>query len=181
MRKKPLLLQYNLQWFADGPGGEKTEPATAKRLSDARKKGQVARSTELVYAVELITLFLVLKIYVGTLGERFINFFTWIYENRLPDFVREQKDGVTVQAVTGLLNNVYLQMIITALPFMLAGFAAAFFANILQVHWKISTEPLRPKLSNFNPINGFKRIISNGYGYYFEGRRHTSNGSQDNG
>ena len=70
-----------------------------------------------------------MKIYVGTLGERFINFFTWIYENRLPDFVREQKDGVTVQAVTGLLNNVYLQMIITALPFMLAGFAAAFFAN----------------------------------------------------
>ena len=31
-------LRYNLQFFAkDGPGGEKTEPATAKKLEDARK------------------------------------------------------------------------------------------------------------------------------------------------
>ena len=31
------ILHYNLQWFAkDGEGGEKTEPATAKKLKDAR-------------------------------------------------------------------------------------------------------------------------------------------------
>ena len=40
-----LLLQYNLQFFAqEGPGGEKTEAATPKRLSDEKKKGQVAKS-----------------------------------------------------------------------------------------------------------------------------------------
>ena len=34
------ILRYNLQWFAkDGEGGEKTEPATAKKLQDARKEG----------------------------------------------------------------------------------------------------------------------------------------------
>ena len=49
---RTLLLEYNLQWFAkDGPGGEKTEPATAKKLSDARKEGKVARSQELSAAV----------------------------------------------------------------------------------------------------------------------------------
>ena len=38
------MLVYNLQFFAkDGPGGEKTEPATQKKLSDARKEGQVAK------------------------------------------------------------------------------------------------------------------------------------------
>ena len=32
------MLEYNLQFFAkEGMGGEKTEPATAKKLQDARK------------------------------------------------------------------------------------------------------------------------------------------------
>mgnify|MGYP004503094783 CR=1 FL=1 len=31
-----IVLRYNLQWFAaDGEGGEKTEPATDKKLRDA--------------------------------------------------------------------------------------------------------------------------------------------------
>ena len=49
MREEPyFLLEYELQWFAkDGEGGEKTEPATAKKLQDARENGQVAKSQEL--------------------------------------------------------------------------------------------------------------------------------------
>ena len=40
-----MILEYNLQWFAkDGEGGEKTEPATAKKLNDAREEGKVAKS-----------------------------------------------------------------------------------------------------------------------------------------
>ena len=39
-----MLLQYNLQFFAkDGPGGEKTEEPTSKKLEDARKEGQVVK------------------------------------------------------------------------------------------------------------------------------------------
>ena len=35
-----MILEYNLQFFAkEGPGGEKTEPATSKKLSDARSEG----------------------------------------------------------------------------------------------------------------------------------------------
>lgn len=38
------MIKYDLQFFAkDGPGGQKTEPATPKKLEDARKKGQVAK------------------------------------------------------------------------------------------------------------------------------------------
>ena len=47
MEERDLLLKYNLQWFAkEGPGGEKTEPATAKKLKDAREEGKVAKSKE---------------------------------------------------------------------------------------------------------------------------------------
>ena len=44
LNEKNLILRYDLQWFASGEGGEKTEPATAKKLEDARKEGKVAKS-----------------------------------------------------------------------------------------------------------------------------------------
>ena len=51
------LLVYDLQFFAkDGPGGEKTEQATPKKLDDARKEGQVAKSKELGNSFSLFAL-----------------------------------------------------------------------------------------------------------------------------
>lgn len=61
----PNRLEYQLQWFAkDGNGGEKTEPATAKKLQEARKEGQVAKSQELNHAFGLISLFLLSLIHI---------------------------------------------------------------------------------------------------------------------
>ena len=61
-----LIMEWDLQWFAkDGPGGEKTEPATAKKLREAREDGKVVKSKELTAAFDLIILFLVLKIFVS--------------------------------------------------------------------------------------------------------------------
>ena len=71
-----LILRLNLQFFAkDGPGGEKTEPATSKKLNDVRKEGQVAKSKEIITAISLMSLFIILKIYVGRLGTGFIDVF----------------------------------------------------------------------------------------------------------
>ena len=65
MDNETLLLKLNLQFFAkDGPGGEKTEPATSKKLNDIRKEGQVAKSKELITAVSLMSLFIILKIFL---------------------------------------------------------------------------------------------------------------------
>lgn len=48
MTENRILISYNLQFFAkDGPGGEKTEPATSKKLNDVRKEGQVAKSKDI--------------------------------------------------------------------------------------------------------------------------------------
>ena len=75
-----LILRLNLQFFAkDGPGGEKTEPATSKKLNDVRKEGQVAKSKEIITAISLMSLFIILKIYVGRLGTGFIDVFKNIY------------------------------------------------------------------------------------------------------
>lgn len=67
-----MILEYNLQFFAqDGPGGEKTEPATQKKLEDARKEGQVAKSREIANGLGILSLFLVLKMWTGNMGKSF--------------------------------------------------------------------------------------------------------------
>jgi flagellar biosynthetic protein FlhB len=156
-----LLIQYNLQFFAqEGPGGEKTEAATPKRLSDARKKGQVAKSKELTNAFGLLALFVTLKIFVGFVGSNFIYVFKWMYGNRMPDFVDSQKDGMSVPAVLSLLVPVFLRMLMIMAPFLVVGIMVCLLGEIVQVGWQVSTEPMKPSLNKINPINGFKRIFS---------------------
>lgn len=155
-----FFIKINLQWFAqDGPGGEKTEPATAKKLKDARDEGKVAKSKELTSAFDLIVLFLVLKIFVSFIGERFINQFSYIY-NRIPDFVKQNADVMSAQAVSTLMIEVLIQILIMCAPFFAFGLASTFVVSIYQVGWKVTTKPLMPKFDKFNPVNGFKRIFS---------------------
>ncbi|MBQ4463714.1 MAG: flagellar biosynthesis protein FlhB, partial [Eubacterium sp.] len=52
------------------------------------------------------------------------------------------------------------QVIFTILPISLIGVLVAFVVGVKQVKWKITTKPLKPKLSKLNPIKGFKRIFS---------------------
>ena len=153
-------LVYNLQWFAkDGEGGEKTEPATQKKLTDARKEGKVARSKELSAAFGLIVLFLCLKVFVSYVGEKFLGMFDLIYGN-MSDFVKINEGSISAAAVSSLLFQVIIQMLLTMLPFLLFGFAVALLVSILQVGWTVSAKPMKPELSKFNPINGFKRMFS---------------------
>lgn len=82
-----MILSYNLQYFAkDGPGGEKTEPATAKKLADARNEGKVAKSKEISLGLSLLTLFLVLKFSVAWMGEKFLECFSTVYA-RFPEMI----------------------------------------------------------------------------------------------
>lgn len=153
-------LAYNLQWFAkDGEGGEKTEPATAKKLEDARKEGKVAKSKELTSAFDLIVLFLCLKIFVSYVGGGMLDVFSAVYGN-MADFVKINSDFLSSQAVAGLMADMIKRWMLIVLPFFLFGIVITFLITIVQVKWKISTKPLEPKLDKFNPINGFKRIFS---------------------
>ena len=158
--KGKYLLEYNLQWFAkDGEGGEKTEPATAKKLKDAREDGKVTKSKELTAAFDLIVLFLVLKIFISFVGERLVGIFDYVY-SRMPDFLKINSTGVSSVAASHYMADILLQMLLTMLPFLLFGFVITFLVSVVQVGWKVTGKPLKPDLNKFNPINGFKRIIS---------------------
>lgn len=154
------ILRYDLQWFAqDGEGGEKTEPATQKKLDDARKEGKVAKSKELTSAFMLIALFLILKIFISYIGGNLVDIFSIVY-NRISGYVNPGELGFTSQAVSAFTMQMLIQILLSVWPFFLIGVAIAILVSIVQVGWKVSTKPMEPKLSKFNPINGFKRIFS---------------------
>ena len=157
--KKNLILPYNLQWFADGEGGEKTEPATHKKLEDARKEGKVAKSKDLTQGIDLLVLFLLIKIFVSYMGERFMGLFESTL-GRMAEFMSVNQKELSIQAFSTVLGNALFELFMLIWPFLVFGFAITFIVTLYQVGWKVSTKPMEPKLSKFNPINGFKRIFS---------------------
>lgn len=153
---KDYKFKYNLQFFADGPGGEKTEEASPKKISDARKEGQVARSMELVSGVTLISFFFILRVFMGYISQSLLDTFYLFYRN----FEVFAKEEITTQVAILLMNEIIKSVIKTVLPVTGIVFLLIIIINLLQVKIEITTKPLQPKLSNLNPINGFKRMFS---------------------
>lgn len=156
-RLKPYYLSYNLQLFAkEGQDGEKTEEPTAKKLEDARKKGQVMRSTEVVTAATLLVFFLMLKVFVGFIGNRFISSFHKTLGS-IGDYTSEPFN--TNMARTIIRSSLW-DIVVAAFPMMIAGFVVTIVSILFQVKWKVTTEPLKPKFDKFNPVSGMKRLFS---------------------
>ena len=151
---------FSLQFFAkDGPGGEKTEEPTAKKLSDARNEGQVAKGKDLTSAVMLLVLFMVLRFTVGNLGEGFIECFNKNY-TQIGDLFTSTHGEYNMQYTIALIQSAALDMLKLLIPFFGVGFIIAIVIELAQVKWKPTSKPLQPKLSKFNPINGIKRMFS---------------------
>ena len=149
------LLAYNLQFFAEGPG-EKTEDPTPKKLGDAREEGQVARSTDLITASALIALFLTLRIFVGRIGNQFIEAFYEFYGN----IVKVTDDDIHIVTANALLRESIYRILLILLPIFVIAVMVVIVVNVFQVKWKVTTKPLKPKPDKFNPIKGFKKIFS---------------------
>ncbi len=151
---------FSLQFFAqDGPGGEKTEEPTAKKLSDARNEGQVAKGKDLTSAVMLLVLFMVLRFTVGNMGEGFIECFNKNY-TQIGDLFTSTHGEFNMQYTIALIQSAALDMLKLLIPFFGIGFIIAIVIELAQVKWKPTSKPLQPKLSKFNPVNGIKRMFS---------------------
>ena len=155
-----MMLKMNLQLFAkDGPGGEKTEEATCKKLSDARKEGQVAKSKEIVNSVYLITIFYVIKFIIGWLGDKFIEQYNKIY-NLIPTYASAQEDMTNIQTVSAIMRQAFIGIALMVAPIFAITFLIYFVGDLAQVKWKITSKPMMPKFSKINPLGGFKRMFS---------------------
>ena len=149
------LLLLNLQLFAEGPGGEKTEKATSKKREDAKKKGNIMKSTEVVTAFVLLFAFVAIRIFSGLVYNQAATFTTRIltyYSTAADSF---SLNGLYMMFIEGLIT-----LFICVGPILAVVFVAAFLSNTAQVGFNFTIEPIMFKPNKISPINGFKRMFS---------------------
>ena len=155
-----LLIKYDLQFFAeDANGAEKTEQPTQKKLDDARKEGQVAKSQEIATAFSLLALFVIIRVIYPFLGTNFQTLFERVYNN-IPNVARTYDGMLPIAYIRSILSNAILTMFLMSAPFFIVAFIIAFVSDLVQVGFKPTAKPLQPKLSKLNPISGMKKIFS---------------------
>jgi flagellar biosynthetic protein FlhB len=143
-----MLLSLDLQLFA-----EKTEKATPKKKQEARKKGQVAKSTDLTNAVVLLASFSVLLIYGGQAATRLMDLFRYGLSDML-------LINLTRDSLPSLFLNLVKTGAMIAAPIIVVTWLASLVATISQVGFLISLESLKWDLNKLNPIEGAKRFFS---------------------
>lgn len=134
---------------------EKTEEATPKKLADARKKGQVARSQEFASALSLIVGMTVLYFYAGSFMNQLQTLAIGVI-NSLGTSVD------SVEAATYWFRQAEIFVMTLLAPVFGILFLSAFAGGVAQVGFNFSVEPLQPKFKTinvFDPSN-YKRFFN---------------------
>ncbi len=130
---------------------EKTEQPTAKKLRDARKKGQVANSKDVTSTALLIVIFA----YFGMRREYILK--TLIDLIVVPNnFFKEPFIAACNQMGLACLA-IGVKVI---LPLVLLVFLTGVIANVFQFGLLLSFESIKPNFSKLNPISKVKQIFS---------------------
>lgn len=131
--------------------GEKTEMPTPKRLRDARKKGQVSKSTDVVSTALLIGLFA----YVGC---------GWgSHLHRLGELLVFPIDYLTQEfqmAYPNVVKGIFIESLKFILPVLGICMVMAIIANCGQIGFLITFETIKPDIKKINPADKIKHIFS---------------------
>lgn len=133
-------------------GSEKTEQPTAKKLEDAAKKGQIARSKDLGTAVVLIGSAVAILIFGKMVAMAILNIGQRMMRLEYKDMF-ETNSMFTAwtevgKELAGPMAGVFLVILV-----------AAFVGNILLGGFNFSWEAAGPKLSKMSLLKGFKRMF----------------------
>jgi len=138
--------------MAEDSGQDKSEEPTEKRLTDARKKGQIPRSKELNTFVALMTA-AVMLLFVGDsiakglarlMQQQFSLSREAIYDPASPVIYFEQ---------------VLLDGILLIVPLVIPLVVVALFTPMMMGGWNFTMESMAPKFSKMNPFSGLKRMF----------------------
>src|SRR5215470_8395622 len=132
---------------------ERTEQPTAKRLEEARKKGQIPRSTELSAAAVILIVGGGLHFLGGYMGTRLNGLMSSSLE-----LTREQSVDESLMLPTLLTEAAHA--LLTCAPILGLTLLAALLAPMLLGGWNLSFQVLIPDFTRLNPSNGFGRIFS---------------------
>ena len=138
--------------MAEDSGQEKSEQPSAKRLNDAREKGQVPRSKEFTTVLVLIASAVAMMF----LGERMIRSVAQVMEKSFSFTRKEIFDPMAI-----IQHMVYS---IETIAFDLGSFLAitviaALVAPASTGGWNFSVKAFGVKLEKLDPLKGLKRIL----------------------
>lgn len=134
--------------------GERTELPTPRRLTEARNRGQVAKSQDLSAAVDLIGGFLLIIALAGMLASGFAKVMQRVLAGEAPG------DPVRAEALVDTIRWAAGEAAMMGIPFLLLMGLVAFIGQITQVGVLFTLYPLKPKGDRLNPIAGLKRMFS---------------------
>jgi len=133
---------------------DKTEKATPKRRQDARKKGQIAKSTDLNGAVVLIAALGSLAVF----GPHIANGLGDTMRGMLADAGHPDKAGGG-SGLGSLAGTAGMAMAMAIAPVALSCFAAALVVNLGQVGLRLNAAGLKPDFKRLNPVQGAKNLL----------------------
>lgn len=132
---------------------QRTERATPKRRSEAREKGDVAKSRE-------VTSVAVLMAAVGTLYFSKSHMVENLMEITGRSFLEAGAFEFTPERLHLLLVDLVVKVGLITFPVFLGVFFLGIVSNIAQVGFLFTTEPLAPKIEKIDPVKGLQRIFS---------------------
>jgi len=137
-------------------GGDKTEKPTPKRLLDARKKGDVPKSRDLVSTVTLLVWVLLFAVLIRPAADRL-----WALNELLFIALERGWDAGGFAQVARSLGGAALECVgwLTA-ALLLPVVAVGLLTDFLQVGAVWAMEKVSPKLEHLNPAEGIKRMFS---------------------
>ncbi|HSS39096.1 MAG TPA: EscU/YscU/HrcU family type III secretion system export apparatus switch protein, partial [Polyangia bacterium] len=131
---------------------EPTEAPTPRRLADARRRGEVAVSRDLVSAGATAAALGTVLVAGGAETARLLA----TLRQALSAATREQTTAATALQA-GLATLVHVLA-----PPLLAGFSAALLIGLLQTRGLVAAGAVGPRLSRLSPGEGLRRLLSGG-------------------
>jgi flagellar biosynthesis protein FlhB len=132
---------------------ERSEDPTQKKLDDALKKGDVAKSQEVNTWFLLAGGTLALVSFGNFAADRLARAFAQI-------FAKSHSFGVDGNALIQLIARLMYEVLIAISPLLIVVVIAALASNMVQHRWVWTGESLKPKLSRISPVQGAKRMFS---------------------
>lgn len=135
-----------------GSSQEKTEEATPKRLRDARKKGQVAKSRDL----NTIVILIVALASIVALRKHIYELLTSLMVRA---FAITSKIEITNEELFLIGQSFFVTYVKTIAPYLLIVAVTAIFIGFFQIGPIFSTEPLKPQLKRLNMFENAKNMM----------------------
>lgn len=132
---------------------DKTEKATPFKLQEAKRKGQVGKSTDLTSVFILIAFTVVFLMTAAGIGEALRDGFRAVIPMS-PDL------SLTLQNAGALVQAVIEPVLLSISPILLALAVMAILGSVLQTGFVFSSHPIKPDFTRLNPAKGFKKFFN---------------------